>query len=253
MSWRESVLTPGLTVRDSPLDGQRFGVGVTRVTVSATSTAGLDEVLAVARDSPADVLVLRYPAGNVTWFAGLRAVPGRTAIFADTLTYWRLPVGSGRRPAPSSEITVVAQPRPDTVADLIAAGFAGYANHYAANPLFDPALSTVAYPDWARRSAESGQAIALHADGVPLGVITWERDADRVELLLAAVAPAARGRAVYPRLIAAVEDRASALGADFLVSPTQGHNIAGQRAWARYGFEPAHPLATVHLVRSGLL
>ncbi|MFC0436881.1 GNAT family N-acetyltransferase [Kutzneria buriramensis] len=253
MSWRESVLTPGLTVRDSPLDGERFGVGVTRVTVSATSTAGLEEVLAVARDSTADVVVLRYPAGNVTWFAGLRAVPGRAAIFADTLTYWRLRVGGGRRPAPSEEIAVVAEPDPDMVADLMATGFAGYANHYAANPLFDPALSAVAYPDWACRSAKSGHAIAVHDGRGPLGAITWERDDDRVELLLAAVAPAARGRAVYPRLIAAVEDRASELGADFLVSPTQGHNIAGQRAWARYGFEPAHPLATVHLVRSELL
>ncbi len=254
MSWRQAVEAVEVAAVPSPYETDRFGVSVDRVGVAEAAKVTLDEVRALVRGSTADVVVLRYPADRVGWFAAL-AGDGRVALLADSLVYWRLRVGAGRGPAPAANLrtAVDRDVEPETVDALVADMFAAYGNHYLANPLFDPALALAGYQQWARRSVAEAGAVVVRDEDRLLGLATVEQTAERTEILLAGVVSAAQGRGIYGHLLAEVERQAAERAAAEVVISTQGHNVRVQRAWARYGFEPVHALLTVHLVRPGLL
>ena len=132
------------------------------MTVSASAGTQLAEVLTAVDKSTADVVVLRYPAREVHWFAAL-ATGARTALLADSLIYWSLPVGKGRRPAPLAGFNAGLEPEidDDLVDDLVGDIFGDYGNHYCANPLFDRALALAGYQEWARRSIADEGAVVL--------------------------------------------------------------------------------------------
>ncbi|GAA1651578.1 hypothetical protein GCM10009744_49170 [Kribbella alba] len=251
MGWYDALEAGELISRPSDYESNRFGVSVDRITVSASAGTQLNEVLAAVARSTADVVVLRYPAREVHWFAALTG-GSRTAVLADSLVYWSLPVGKGRRPAPLAGFNAGLEREvdDDLVDDLVGDIFGDYGNHYCANPLFDRALALAGYQEWARRSIAAGGAVVLRGpDRRVLGLATVDQEPSWTEIELAGVVPSEQGRGRYGHLLAAVEDAATSKR---LVISTQGHNTGVQRAWARYGFEPVHTLLTVHLVTPGL-
>ncbi|GAA3798914.1 hypothetical protein GCM10022226_17880 [Sphaerisporangium flaviroseum] len=249
---------PAVRALRSPLESARFGRSVDRLTVPADVSCPFSAVGDAILASRADVIVCRYPAEHVDWFAKL-ATLGRTAVLADSLVYWRLPAGRGRRPEPAPGLRAAELTDPVVVDALVAGIFQAYGCHYLANPLFDRDGALAGYQEWARGSAAGGRCLALwdgHAGeekGPVLALATLEDDPSRTEILLAGVVPQAQGHGLYAHLLRAVEDRALARGAAEVVISTQGHNTRVQRAWSRYGFEPVRTVLTVHLVRSGLL
>ncbi|MEV8633538.1 GNAT family N-acetyltransferase [Streptosporangium sp. NPDC051023] len=256
MGWHDVIESEAaVQAWESPLESARFGCSVERLTVPVMSEASLSAVREAVGGSAADVIVLRYPAEHVGWFAELTAL-GRTAVFADSLAYWRLRAGRGRAPEPSPDLWTEETADQAAVRESISGIFAMYGNHYLANPLFDPAAALAGYREWALRSVAEGGCVALRGRAAGpdesrlLGLATVEEDERRTEILLAGVVPQAQGRGLYAHLLRGVEERALARGAAEVVISTQGHNTRVQRAWARYGFEPAHTLLTVHLTRS---
>jgi GNAT superfamily N-acetyltransferase len=251
MGWYDALEAGELISRPSEYESKRFGVSVDRITVSASAGIQLPEVLAAVDKSAADVVVLRYPAREVHWFAALTR-GSRTALLADTLVYWSLPVGKGRRPAPLAGFNAGLERviDDDLVDDLVGDIFGDYGNHYCANPLFARARALAGYQEWARRSIAADGAVVLRGpDRRVLGLATVDQQSSWTEIELAGVVPAEQGRGRYGHLLAAVEDAAASKR---LVISTQGHNTGVQRAWARYGFEPVHTLLTVHLVTPAL-
>jgi ribosomal protein S18 acetylase RimI-like enzyme len=254
VSWYDTVLAPGISRVAAPGEAGSFGIGVERITVSVAAVAAgvpAEALLHEAAGSAAGVVVVRYPADRLGWFAALSTVPGRTALAADVLMYWRLRTGSGHRPAAPWPVDTTAAPK--AVDALVAECFAGYPNHYGANPLLGSGSVLAAYQDWARRSLRAGNAILLRRDGSLIGLATVDEHHEYLELLLAGIAPAARGEGWFGHLLAAVEERADRRGAAETVISTQAHNTRAQRAWLRYGFHPAHAVVTAHLVRAELL
>jgi hypothetical protein len=252
MGWHDALEAGELISTPSAYETERFGVSVDRVTMSASAGTSLPEVVDAVGRSEADVVVLRYPAREVGWFASLAAGP-RTAVLADSLMYWSLPAGKGRRPAPLAGFTAGLEKKieNDLVDDLVGDIFGDYGNHHCANPLFDRGLALAGYQEWARRSvAEAGAVVLRGPDRRVLALATIDRSDSWTEIELAGVVPSEQGRGRYSHLLAAVED---ATTAPRLVISTQAHNTGVQRAWARYGFEPVHTLLTVHLVKAGLL
>ncbi|WP_328332675.1 N-acetyltransferase [Kribbella sp. NBC_00382] len=252
MSWYDALEAGELTSRPGDYEAKRFGVSVDRISVSASAGTPLDEVLTAVDKSSADVVILRYPAREVTWFAAL-ATGSRTALLADSLVYWSLPVGKGRRPAPLAGFAASLEKVVDDtlVDDLVGDIFGDYGNHYCANPLFKRAEALAGYQEWARRSvAETGAVVLRGPDRRVLALATIDQERSWTEVQLAGVVPAEQGRGRYGHLLAAVEDASTTRR---LVISTQGHNTGVQRAWARYGFEPVHTLLTVHLVADRLL
>ncbi|MDR8414575.1 GNAT family N-acetyltransferase [Nonomuraea sp. 3-1Str] len=252
MAWNDVIEARTVRAVPSPLESARFGRPVERLTVGAGSESTIDAVRAAVQASDADVVVLRYPAEHVGWFAELTGL-GRTALFADCLVYWSLRAGQGRPPAPAPGLHTAPLGAPDAVGTLVADIFAAYGNHYLADPLFDAAAALEGYQEWAVRSAAEGGCLALDDGAHVLGLATLEDSGPRTEILLAGVVPAARGRGLYAHLLKAVEDHAVARGAGEVVISTQSHNTRVQRAWARYGFAPVQTHVTVHLVRTALL
>ncbi|WP_206060952.1 GNAT family N-acetyltransferase [Nonomuraea basaltis] len=236
----------------SPLESARFGYSVERLTVVDETRFSFPAVREAVMGSAADVIVLRYPAEYVGWFAKL-ATLDRTAVFADTLVYWRLPAGEGRRPEPEGDIHATELTSAAMVRALVSEIFVRYGNHYLANPLFGAAAALEGYQEWALRSTAAGKCLALTDDSRVCGIATLEEDESTTEILLAGVVPAVQGHGLYAHLLRAVEDRALGRGAAEVVISTQGHNTRVQRAWTRYGFVPVQTLLTVHLIRRPLL
>ncbi|MBO9523802.1 MAG: N-acetyltransferase [Nocardioidaceae bacterium] len=254
MGWADLRAGAEPVLRDSPAEGDRFGRTVQRMTLPLEFAGDDDAVLAVLDRADADVVVLRYPAARVALFARLLG-RGRAALLADQLDYWRLRVGAGRRPEPRPDLVVepAAGGLDSLVDDLVADIFAGYGNHYLANPLFDPALALAGYQEWARGSARAGGSLVLSLGGFPVALATTASQGDHREIELAGVRTERQGQGLYPHLLAGVEGAAAAAGEESVVISTQVHNTGVRRAWARYGFEPVACFSTVHLVRDGLL
>jgi GNAT superfamily N-acetyltransferase len=247
MSWYDALEAGELTVRPSVDAAKRFGISIDRMSVSASAGTPLAEVLGAVERSTAEVIVLRYPARETTWFAALAGGP-RQALLADTVVYWSLPTGKGRRPAPLAGFSAQLERTidDDVVDDLVADVFGDSGNHYCSNPIFDRARALAGRQDWARRRiAEAGAVVLRGPDRRVLALAAVDQQRSWTEIQLAGVVPAEQGRGRYGHLLAAIED---ACASRRLVVSTQGHQTGIQRIWSRYGFEPVHNLLTVHLV-----
>ena len=273
MSW-DQLLAPGLTVRDSPAETERFGCSIQRVTIGPGPVEPA-ALLAQIEHLPADVLVVRYDAARLE-LPGTFARSRRAVVPAGTLTYWEKPVSdtapSAPPPAPPAAPSGVAVVPANTmgieapeglaavtavVREIVLTSFEDYGNHYSANPLLDPAAALAGYQEWAVRSLmdDPGNVLVMTEHDKPVGMATLEPgpDGHDLEILLAGLVPAAQGRRLYASLLQACEVVAAARGASRLVISTQVHNVRVQRAWAREGLRPFAAVETVHLIDRDLL
>lgn len=242
-----------VVLRDSPAESARFGLRIDRLVVP--ERAPLDAVRGVLAGSDADVVIARYPAARLETARILWAA-GRTTIPAGTLMYWRADPGGTVRPGPDARFSTggVTAGDEQTVADLIARAFAGYRNHYAADPLLDPAHAATGYVEWATTTALAGDATTvLREGGEAIGIATVTARDDEWEIELAGIVPEHQGRGRYAHLLDGVHRRAVEAGARSVVISTQASHSGVQRAWARAGYLPVGAVETVHLVRSALL
>ncbi len=258
----------GDTVRLAPsaVETKRFGLSVARVVVGAGAVADPTQaqavrarLTAVVRDAIEDLLIVRWPAQDVLFGAAV-AASGRAIIPADVLTYWEVPADLLATPPEPGRL----QAGPLVVADaaarsalqqVVSDSFAGYGNHYTANPLLDPKLALAGYLDWAERSLVHNPAdvVLLTDDESPVGIATLQRDGEDLEILLAGIVGASQGRGFYGHLLAGIGAEAVRRGCARVIISTQAHNVRVQRAWVRAGFKPYAAVTTVHAVRPGLL
>jgi hypothetical protein len=144
----------------------------------------------------------------------------------------------------------------DEISTLVRNVFDGYANHYAANPLFERSLALDGYCAWAASLVGSGDATCTVLDGpdgrpAGFGVVDWATDP--ADVRLAGMVTDARGRGWYRWVVAQLMHEADVRGRAPLWISTQAHNVAVMRTWARLGWLPNHTILTTHLVRAGLL
>jgi RimJ/RimL family protein N-acetyltransferase len=248
----------------------RFGISIARLSVGSdlpTSGPDFDDAAETVSDalarSPADVVVVRYPA-QVIRLGAVVARSGRDVLPAGALTYWgaradSVPVitDDGLDVVPATLLPGSAADVDRMVADVVADSFAGYGNHYLANPLLDSAAALAGYQEWARRSLSGERdALVLVGSGRPIGVATLVGSHDgtsHLEVLLAGLVSAAQGRGSYAVLLTACAGEARRRGLGRIIISTQVHNVRVQRAWARLGLRPFAAVETVHAVRAGRL
>jgi hypothetical protein len=260
VSWRD-LDRDDVVAAASQVESDRFGVSLARVTVGRRATEGDDtwHALAQACDRPEDVLVVRWPSALVGCSSVL-AASGRVVLPADTLTYWDTPATdlAAQPVAPDTPPVVRAdQVDPAELHAAVADVFAGYVNHYAANPLLDRRLALEGYVDWVARTlhAQPGAGAVLVDGDRVLGFGTWVMDpaGEHCEFLLGGMRAESRGRGWYALLLVETARAALAAGVPTLLISTQGSNVGVQRAWARLGLRPRAEFTTAHLVRPGLL
>ena len=273
MAW-DDLAGADVTYAPSSVETKRFDVSTARITVGYELDTALDSHLsqlsAVLLRADEDVLIIRYPASAIA-VGALIAGAGRDIIPAGALTYWE--AGIQTEPAlervPGRDDLDVVDARDMVerdgisrnevvriVNDVVGDSFAGYGNHYLANPLFNRGAALAGYQEWARRSLESGDTLILLQAGAPIGLATCTTSRDgrsHLEILLAGLVRMAQGRGHYAVLLSACAELARAHGTDRLIISTQVHNTRVQRAWAKAGLRPFAVVETVHAVRRGLI
>lgn len=265
MSWA-GLGGDAVRLMPSEVESDRFGLSVARVVVGADAVADPElagavraRLTEVVRAADEDLLIIRWPAAEVLLGAAV-AASGREIIPADVLTYWEVPARQLVAPGEAGELSARPLAAADSAAraalrQVVADSFAGYGNHYTANPLLDPELALAGYLDWAERSliANPADVVLLTAGEQPVGIATLQHDGDDLEILLAGIIGAAQGRGLYGHLLAGVGAEAVRRGCSRVIISTQVHNVRVQRAWVRAGFKPYAAVTTVHAMRPGLL
>jgi ribosomal protein S18 acetylase RimI-like enzyme len=237
----------------SKVESNRFGVTVGRLDLGPDARCDPEEILQlVDRDAP-EVVVLRFPARWVSWFATLTSGP-RVAIHADSLVYWGCNLA-----APPAGFAIeyrLAQPNDQEMVERLArATFGEYESHYLANPLLSPEDVGAGYGEWAGSFTNGDDhATVLTADrGETAAFASMLLESERGEICLAGVGPEARGRGKYHQLLESTKHFAASRDLKMLVISTQVHNVLVQQTWARHGFEPLAAFETVHLVDRAVL
>ena len=236
----------------SATESSRFGLRIGRVTLPSGSA--VDAVRAVLRDDQPDVLIVRAPADDPAMPAALARIGAHVTLTADMLIYWRW--DASERSAPRATVgSVTATEDDDEIAALVRGVFAGYTNHYAANPLLAPSDALDGYVEWAQLLVRGGATcLVLQGSGggpAGFGLIDWVEPVPDVRL--AGIVPDARGRGAYRDLVAHMMRNVLERGGASLQISTQAHNTGVMRAWAEAGWRPVSTQTTFHVIRSALL
>ena len=243
-----------LCLLESEAESRRFSLRVARLDVPAVHDCTPLQIMELVENSPFDVVILRYPAIDVDWFAQLRS-PRWSAVHADTLLYFEKLL----RPSETTTSLVRLQRVTTTeqrsvLSRLASASFHRYRSHYFANPLFDKSEIEQGYQEWALGySAEVSEAhctflAEMSSTAAVVGFISLLYQ-PCAEFALVAVAPTYSGQGLYGELLSAGELEFASRGATSCYISTQVHNLAVVRSVTKRGYRPALSLQTVHLVR----
>ena len=228
----------------SDTESRRFGLRIARGVVPAGATAAqvLEDILALRPE----VAIFRCNAGSSQQATSLAAA-GLVPIHADTLVYYRIALDAP--PVPGDDVAAGNDPafRPATTDDgqalvaIVRRSFAGYRNHYHANPLFTAEAILEGYVEWALGHViHPGpfQDTWVYRDGDRvLGFACCRRAADgsTVDIVLNAVDPSSVRQGCYGRLLKSMVAHYRRAGIGALEISTQVWNYGVQRIWARTG------------------
>ncbi len=156
---------------------------------------------------------------------------------------WPRPQGVATRDLEPADIAIVER--------IAREAFRGYGSHYHADERLDPAQCDDLYVDWSLRLCQPADypshVLLATVDGEPAGYMAFrQRPGEDAEAILGGVLDKARRRGVYGALLADGLTWLSARGAENAMLSTQIANVAVQRVWTRFGFEPHHALYTFH-------
>lgn len=237
----------------SPLDSERFGVSIARLSVGDEKT--LASGITFCRRRRVDMLIARCRTADI----GVAQAMEREGFrLMDTLIWLRRPLPLPSVP-PDDEITARAC-RDDDLAEAkktARRAFQGYAGHYSADPRLPRRTVDEVYPSWLENSwptPEDGGArnvfVAL-LEGSIVGFLTVARlTATRGELPIGGTAPEihARGltRRVTDQLAAACMAWLHEQGASEVITSVHAFNTPMQRILGRMGFEPYDSEYTFH-------
>ena len=232
----------------SPRESARFGLRIYRGATTAVDVGALlDEI---ERDR-VDVAIVRVPAESVGLAAALARV-GLPAIAADTLMHYSVDLRDRSFARPTVGLLRIGQGERDLLESTVRAVFEGYASHYHANPLFDPARILDGYVEWALRHVASGggqAAYGVESENRIVGFSCLRIGPDVTEAagVLNGILPAQRRRGFYRAMLQATLAHVAAQGATRFRIATHAHNVAVQRTWISEGFMLERAESTVHV------
>ncbi len=241
-----------MSIVPSPLESARFGLRIARGSVET-----MDEVAALpSAIGTYDVIIVRAPVELQHVAVTLAAHRDVVAFTADHLVYWEWTAQSRPDDPMPCGFRVVDRIGAAELEALVRASFHGYRNHYAANPLLDPAGIVEGYVEWALGllgSSSTSSRILLDAEGSAIGFGLLDHSSEAPDVRLAAMHPDAQGAGLYRHVLGALMAEVMDRGASGLRISTQSANVKVMQAWSRIGFVPTATYATYHLVDRELL
>ncbi len=236
----------------SPLDSERFSMGVGRLSIGSESEISDDEVVAICENMDPEILILRAPSSRVKLAASLNDCGSIRAFQADTLVYFNLKIKEIGLQNPRStdlrtrEAVLEDLPKIET---LSAGAFANYPSHYLSNNRFAPEKITDGYVEWAKNcvtSPDCNVIVATH-DNIVCGFIATSVGRDDAEIILNAVDPHFQRQGIYSYLLQTVCSQMKDLGMSSVTISSQITNIRVINAWIKQGFKFSHALNTFHV------
>lgn len=240
-------------LRHSEVESHRFGLRVVRGMVA--KDAPRDQVRADIASLKPDIAIFRCEAGDTRQIDEL-AEAGLVPRHADTLVYYRISLAGPTIDAPAVDGGDIGQAEVGDAPSLeaiVRRGFAGYRNHYHANPLLSETAILDGYVEWALdyaiRPAEGQQTWVYRIGGEARSFATCKLQADRseVEIVLNATDPAWTGRGLYSSLLQSLIAHYRRAGFAALVISTQVWNYGVQRVWSRAGLVIYRAFDTYHV------
>jgi ribosomal protein S18 acetylase RimI-like enzyme len=221
------------------------------VRLAIPKRAALDEVLRLLEPERFDLAVIRCHASDRRMAAGL-ALSRPVTWHADTLVYFDAGASlTGPRPTTGAGTGLVELAATDaaTLHAHVLRVFAGYQNHYDANPMLPPGMASVGYAEWATShlSGPDRAAFGLVGAGHQLvGHACVTQHGARAEISLAGIEEQWRGLGHYRQLLSSLGHELAHRGVRELVISTQVDNGDAIRAWLRLGFDYVGSVATLH-------
>lgn len=239
---------------ESPAESARFGYPTARLSLRAEDHSDHGQAVAKAlADTDAVIVIVRYPSESPRALATSGSDLEWACFPGGSVMHWRAPASLAELP-PADGFHSVAEDAIPALREVVLDSFAGYVNHYSANPLIPLGVTTEGYAQWADALARTpgNPAFGIRdPDGlVAAGLV--DATGEAWDVALAGVARRARRRGHYRALLSGIVREAAAAGMPTTIS-TQSHNVAVQRAWIELGFLPTHSVETVHLVRRSQL
>lgn len=235
----------------SGLESHASGHAVGRLDLWPVGLMSGEAARSLILKSGLDVVVVRYSAADITLAANLQCEE-LIILQADTLLYFEASTALAQAPAGAALEQLSADDEIE-VDRLVGQVFAGYLNHWSADPMFADVDVHRAYRDWARRSLVApGLAVTRWStpDCPAAGLcLIDERDRDTSDILLAGVIPGKRRQGQYQSMLRATIARANSQGKSGVAISTQASNVEALRAWCRVGFLPTIALNTLHVIR----
>jgi len=253
----EYVATDVPRLEASARETERFGLRVARLTVPIGCRRDDHELAAMCESAPFELIFVRAPITRAGLGAELSRAAGREIRAVETLVYfeWDLAQPSSAPPQQSFRIESVVSFA--SLRSLIEESFAGYRNHYSANPLLSAAVTVDAYVEWAQTLLQGSSSRLLAAcdesSGNPIGFVlsSVDSDARSAEVVLNGVSPKRQREGVYAGLMTATAQRLRAEdGVLRLVISTQSTNFAVIEAWKKLGLRESLRLNTFHFSRA---
>lgn len=273
MAYRDFLVAPTDTVpvpESSVVESERFGLKTSRVHVGPRTSCSVSELAQAIRADDADLVILRYPADRLDWYATLVRETGYRVIFSESLLLQTVDLpGPVAEREPEGRITfrslgdeaATAQGAQAwrVVDDIVAGAFAGHRPHYRSNPYIPVVPLADIYGEWLRSMAETpeGRVLLWCLDGEPAGVIgfDWFEVADgqrqaEIKFWAPNRALTKRRRRYFEaaRAITESHDLLEGDGVGRSASVIQTHNLWPIRTMLRMGYKPELVVITLHLV-----
>ena len=236
----------------SEVDSRRFGMRIFRATLAEVRE---QEIFSDLLENRVDIAILRFPTSQQVNLCRLERI-GVPYVVADTLVFYELDLAD-RVLRPPKNPGLVFEPATELhnkeMNELVGEIFAGYTNHYAANPVLPKADMLAGYCEWARsycRQGEGGRfAWIVRDQGEPVAFLTCSETSDHRECegILYGVSSRVTGRGIYGDLIRFSQHFFQQRGIPRMKVSTQVQNVAVQKAWVRAGFVPSLSFVTVHV------
>ena len=236
----------------SPLDSERFSIGIGRLSIGSESEMSDGEVVAICENMDPEILILRAPSNRVKLAASLSESRSIRTFQADTLVYFNLKIKEmGLQNPRNTDLRIreaVLEDLPK-IESLSAGAFTNYPSHYSSNKRFAPEKITDGYVEWAKKcvtSPDFNVMVATH-DNIVCGFIATIVGRDDAEIILNAVDPHFQRQGIYSYLLQNVCSQMKNIGMSSVTISSQITNIRVINAWIKQGFMFSHALNTFHV------
>lgn len=232
----------------SEIDSDRFGAVIAKANLSPGDDIGSIESWCTA--NRVAMLIVRCATEQLD---AVQQLERCGAQLMDTLVYYqKLDVTPCMMNLPNGYRTRLATP--DDAAELkrlAMNAFSGFFGHYHADLRLERDACDMVYGSWAANSCLSKQiaddVLLIERGNVIAGFLTLKcKGVDTVEIILNAVDPQCQGVGLYSALVGLAMNWTAERGLSKLIVSTQVTNLAPQKVWCRYGFEPHSSFYTLH-------